>query len=144
MAKRALIKSVMTPFPHSIDAEATITEARIMMEEHDIRTLPVQRQNVLVGLVADRDLRLLLDASGRSLVGDEVRVGDICEPDPYVVDRNHALDDVLLHMASERIGSALVTRKGKLVGVFTVVDACRGYAELLRKVTGLDEDDTVA
>lgn len=144
MSKRPLIKSVMTPFPHVIDASASITEARVMMEENDIRHLPVQHDSALVGLITERDLRLLLDASGRAIPPEEVRIGDVCEPDPFVVDRNVPLDEVLLTMANQRIGSALITRKGKLVGVFTVVDACRGYAELLRQVTGVGEDDTVA
>lgn len=34
-------------------------------------------------------------------------------------------------MAQEHIGCTLVTEKGKLVGVFTTVDACRVLAEVL-------------
>ena len=33
--------AMMTPFPHSIDVEATLAEARGMMDSHDIRHLPV-------------------------------------------------------------------------------------------------------
>jgi CBS domain-containing protein len=34
-------------------------------------------------------------------------------------------------MADNRIGSAIVTKDGKLVGIFTVTDACRALAEVL-------------
>jgi CBS domain-containing protein len=34
-------------------------------------------------------------------------------------------------MAENRIGSAIVTKDGKLVGIFTVTDACRALAEVL-------------
>jgi CBS domain-containing protein len=35
-------------------------------------------------------------------------------------------------MARDHIGAALVVRRGKLVGIFTVTDACRLFAEWLR------------
>jgi CBS domain-containing protein len=34
-------------------------------------------------------------------------------------------------MAEHRIGSAIVTKHDKLVGIFTVTDACRALAEVL-------------
>ncbi|MGO9803915.1 MAG: CBS domain-containing protein [Steroidobacteraceae bacterium] len=34
-------------------------------------------------------------------------------------------------MAQNRIGSAIVTKHGKLVGIFTVTDACRALAEII-------------
>jgi hypothetical protein len=45
-------------------------------------------------------------------------------------------------MAAQRIGSAVVTRRGKLAGVFTASDACRTFADYLDAVEGAgDEDD---
>jgi CBS domain-containing protein len=34
-------------------------------------------------------------------------------------------------MAEHHIGSAVVTKNDKLVGIFTVTDACRALAEIL-------------
>jgi hypothetical protein len=34
-------------------------------------------------------------------------------------------------MADRHIGAALVTRKGQLAGIFTLVDACRTFGEWL-------------
>jgi CBS domain-containing protein len=34
-------------------------------------------------------------------------------------------------MAEHHIGSAIVTKNDKLVGIFTVTDACRALAEVL-------------
>jgi CBS domain-containing protein len=34
-------------------------------------------------------------------------------------------------MAEDHIGSAIVTKNDKLVGIFTVTDACRALAEVL-------------
>jgi CBS domain-containing protein len=44
-------------------------------------------------------------------------------------------------MAEHRLGSALVVRKGKLVGVFTVTDACRVLAGWLREMGAEVEGD---
>ena len=63
----------------------------------------------------------------------ELTVGDICVEDAYTVEHDTALDDVLDYMSNHRIGSALVTRHGKLVGIFTATDACREFAEYLRR-----------
>jgi acetoin utilization protein AcuB len=51
---------------------------------------------------------------------------------PYIVDLNERLDVVLQNMADRHIGSALVTRQGKLAGVFTTTDVCRAFVEYLR------------
>ena len=53
--------------------------------------------------------------------------------DAYIVDLDTRLDEVLAHMAEHHLGSAIITREGKLVGVFTTTDACRHFAEHLRE-----------
>ena len=51
---------------------------------------------------------------------------------------------VLRHMAEHRLGSALVTRRGKLAGVFTVTDACRAFADYLDGGPPGEGDDDAA
>ena len=41
------------------------------------------------------------------------------------------LQRVVAEMAHRRIGSALITKDGRLAGIFTATDACRCLAELL-------------
>ncbi len=59
----------------------------------------------------------------------------------YIVDLATPLAAVLRHMATHRIGSAIVTRRGKLAGVLTTNDACRVFADYLDDVTAIDRDD---
>jgi CBS domain-containing protein len=43
-------------------------------------------------------------------------------------------------MAEHHIGSAIITKNDKLVGIFTVTDACRALAEILEgHPAGTDE-----
>jgi CBS domain-containing protein len=43
-------------------------------------------------------------------------------------------------MAERRIGSAIVVKGDKLVGIFTVTDACRALADVL-KIPDSESDD---
>ena len=125
------LKSVMTPFPWFIHIEDRLGRAAEVMAERDIRHLPVTQDGRLVGVLAERDLQLVMGsvASPEQRAGLTVR--DACVLDAYVVETSEPLDRVLLTMARRHIGSALVVKNGKLAGIFTVSDACRCFAELL-------------
>lgn len=133
MKRMPEIRRIMTPFPHSIAAEAPLSEARDFLSRHRLHHLPVLDGERLVGIVSDRDLTLLLGRNPDFACPGELRVRDAMATDVYVVDMSAPLDQVLDTLVMRRIGSALVTRKGRLAGVFTVTDACRELARLLRE-----------
>lgn len=95
-----------------------------MMDEHAVHHLPVMDSEAIVGMVTGRDL------DGAS---DDVPVRAVHTPAPYVADLATPLEAVLRTMAERHLGSAIVTREGRLAGVFTWVDACRGWAEHLAR-----------
>jgi acetoin utilization protein AcuB len=128
------IKSVMTPFPYSVAADATVVEAQALMATHHVRHLPVKKGPSLIGVISDRELRLAPDPG--------LRVRDVASLDVYLVDLSTPLDEVLAHMARSHVSCALVRKGTRLVGVFTTTDACRLFGEFLR---GQDESpDDVA
>jgi acetoin utilization protein AcuB len=127
------IKTVMTPFPYSIDIDAPIEEARAFMHKQNIRHLPVIARGKLAGIVSDRDIKLYLGPDLDYPQAKETRVRDVFLANPFVVDLNDALDNVLVAMAERHVGSVLVTRDGKLAGLFTATDACRSFADYLRR-----------
>ena len=59
---------------------------------------------------------------------------DVYVPEPYSVDSSTPLDVVLEHMATHHVGSAIVTKHGRIAGIFTATDACRVSCEHLRKL----------
>ncbi len=127
------IKTVMTPFPYFIELTAPLRVARDMMEQHDIRHLPVVETHILVGIITDRDIRLTLGSEYERACEDELQVKDVFIEEAYTVELTEPLDNVLLHMAYNHIGSALVTKNGRLAGLYTVTDACRQFGEFLRE-----------
>lgn len=123
------IKAVMTPFPYTIDAGESMQRAEETLAEHAIRHLPVINGETLVGVVSEREVET---ARRAGFTGRELNVRDLATHGACVVDLDEPLDNVLLRMADQRIDCALVTRQGKLAGIFTTTDACVAYAELLR------------
>jgi len=115
----------MTPLPHSVGLDQPLTVAKEFMREYGIRHLPVQQGGKLVGIVTERDVTFAL------AVGSGLGVEDAYVPEPYIVQSNTPLAEVASQMAGNRFGCALVVDNGKLVGIFTAVDACRNLAEAL-------------
>lgn len=134
------IAVVMTPFPHSIGAERNLADAHAMMEEYGMHHLPVTSDERLVGVVSHRDLAVA-EATG----GDrDTTLGTIYTREPYVVDMHIGIDEVALEMARRRIGSALVTRHDKLVGIVTFSDLAQFIGTTLRELFPPPGDDEIA
>lgn len=128
------VKAVMTPFPYHVGVDDPLEEARRLMDEHGIRHLPVERGERLVGLISERDLRLVESSAPNAAARGHLKVGDACIFEPYAVDLETPLDVVAAEMARRHIGSAIVLRHGKLAGIFTVTDACRALSSVLRAI----------
>lgn len=124
------IQKYMTTAPHSIGDDQPLAKAAGIMKKHNIRHLPVLRAGKLLGILTDRDIRLI-----ESLVGVDattLAVAEVMTEEPYAVDPNTPLDEVTGEMAHKKYGSAVVVQNHKVVGIFTTVDACEALSELLR------------
>ncbi|MFQ5643606.1 MAG: CBS domain-containing protein [Thiogranum sp.] len=132
MKSKPLLKTAMTPFPYSVDLEASFDEASELMGRHNVRHLPVTSDHNVVGVITDRDMTSAMNLRSSSGDSGGLTVKDLYMSDPYIVSVDEPLDNVLLTMAERHIGSVIVTRAGKLAGMFTAVDACRSYGEYLR------------
>ena len=138
------IGSVMTPFPCVVQVNDSVLAARALMVEHEVRHLPVKDGSTLVGVLTDRDLKRALDPSLGLPPKEELFVRDVFVPDAYIVDVGEPLDSVLDHLSSQHIGSALVTKSGRLVGIFTLTDAARRFSRHLRSLFPCHSGDEVA
>ncbi|HTM45941.1 MAG TPA: CBS domain-containing protein, partial [Polyangiaceae bacterium] len=61
----------------------------------------------------------------------KVTVSDAMSPDPYVVAPETPVDEVVQTMARHKYGCAIVAQNHHVVGIFTTVDVCLAFAELL-------------
>jgi len=138
------IGSVMTPFPYVVQVNDSVLAARALMVEYEVRHLPVKDGQTLLGVLTDRDLKRALDPGLGLPPKEELFVRDVFVQDAYVVDIAKPLDDVLAYLSSHHIGSALVTKDGRLVGIFTLTDATRLFGEYLRSLFPSHPGDDVA
>jgi len=123
------IAKYMTTLPHTIGSEQTLAKAEKIMSEHRIRHLPVLQGGKLVGILSDRDVKLV--ESFRDIDPEKVTVEEAYSPDPYITSPGTSLADVCTEMAAHKYGCALVCDNHKLVGIFTWVDALNALNELL-------------
>ncbi|MFT3926607.1 MAG: CBS domain-containing protein [Myxococcales bacterium] len=125
------IEKYMTTSPHTIGVDQPLSQAHGVLREHRIRHLPVLRGGKLAGVLSERDLALietLREVDPRKVVVEEAMNAEV-----YAVSPKASLDEVVRDMAARRYGCAVVVDNLKVVGIFTAVDACRAFAELLQQ-----------
>lgn len=143
MKRNPQVIAFMTPFPHSIDVDAPLEDAHKLMREHHFRHLPVTSGGAIAGVLTDRDMKLIFGPDFGSPNERDLKVRDAYVEQPCVVGASTPVAMVARTMAEKHIGAALVTKHDKLVGIFTVTDACRALAQVLGD-HGEEEEDSVA
>ncbi len=123
------IMKYMSSMPHTIEPSESLLAAQNMMREFRIRHLPVRSGTKLVGIISDKDIDLV--SSFQEVDLKKSMVKNAMTLDPYIVDVETPLNEVCMHMAEAKIGSALVQQSnGTLVGIFTDTDALRTLSEI--------------
>lgn len=123
------IQKYMTMVPHTIGVEQTLEKAIQVMNEYRIRHLPVLSGGRLVGILTDRDIKLV--ESFKDVDTKKVKVDEAFTPDPYITTPHAQLNEVCAEMVLHKYGCVLIEDNKKLVGIFTWVDALRAFDELL-------------
>ena len=141
---RSMVKKVITT-----DKNRSVIEAQEIMEANDIRHLPVvDKENHLLGIVTDRDIRsampfLLLDEQERNLQLEKVKqltVADIMTPNPKTISPMDTIQDALLMIQREKVGAfPVVDEKGVLTGILSVRDLLRAFVNVM----GIGEPGTL-
>ena len=125
-----IVGNVMTKTPVVIEAHQSLSAAQELMKHNHIHHLPVVSNGKAFSMLSQHEINLIL-----SLETDDdkqqICVRDACALQVYKVHPNDSLKIVVDEMAAKRIGSALVVVDGVVVGIFTMVDACRVLADLL-------------
>lgn len=123
------IEKFMTTAPHTIGSDQSLAKAEKMMNEYQIRHLPVLEAGKLVGILSDRDVKMV--ESFKDVNPETVAISEACNEDVYMVSPKAPLNEVCAEMAMHKYGSVLVVDNHKLVGIFTWVDALKAFNELL-------------
>ena len=124
------ISKYMTSMPQTIEPHQTIASARKLMQDLNVRHLPVVAGRELVGILSESDINLISSLKSSDL--KQAHVSDAMKLKPFVVRPETLLDEACGKMAEEKIGSAVVAQEnGTIVGIFTYVDALRTLSEVI-------------
>lgn len=127
MDKTASIAEYMTPMPHTVGSEQTITFAQKLMQKYGIRHLPVLHGGELHGIVSDRDLGMV--AGLNEVNPDSTTVEEAMTQEAYTVSKDASLFAVLEEMLAHKYGSAVVLEGVKIIGIFTTHDSLQLLVE---------------
>lgn len=130
-----VVGDFMTPYPYMVEASESIEHAQRILRENKIRHLPVVRDGKPFSVVTEREINLVFAQCADVLTPEHMKVENFCAQQTYIVEMSEPLVMVLTEMASRHIGSAIVVKDGRLAGIFTSTDACRCFAEYLKRDT---------
>ena len=120
------VGALMTQMPHTIGHDISVAKAKEMMTEFKCHHLPVLDVGHLVGVLSDRDVKVLNSFDNL----ETVKVEEIMSDEPIVVEPDVELNSVVLKMLEHGIHSVIVRAKGeKPWGIFTSTDALKHYVE---------------
>lgn len=135
------VSQSMTRKVITVSKQMPLLEARALMHEHNIRHLPVvEADNLLVGIITDRDIRSALPytlATGQSDPQAQekyshLRVADVMTINPATISPTDTLQDALLLIQESRVGAfPVVDRMGKLTGILSIRDLLRAFINVL-------------
>jgi acetoin utilization protein AcuB len=127
--KQIRVADWMTETVLAVETFDSISIARQLMAKHRINQLPVLDNDVLVGIVTDRDLRdayptsMMIDR-GKAIdrFADSVTVEEVMSHDVFTVRPDTPLKKAVGLLRRHRIGSLPVVENRSLVGIITRSD----------------------
>ncbi|HSD63211.1 MAG TPA: CBS and ACT domain-containing protein [Ignavibacteriaceae bacterium] len=117
-----IIREVMHPDPVTVSPTTKLKEAYKIMQQKNIRHLPVMDNDIVVGIVTDRDLRL---ATSRLTIEPFDVDAEIEKIMSHPVQFTHPSDPIEIAtrtMRELKIGCLPVIEEMKLVGIVTGMD----------------------
>lgn len=125
------IREYMTPAPQTTPPSRSLTAAVRQMRDHRVRHLPVVDEGRVVGVLSQRDVLIIESLPGVNPT--EVQVEEAMSPDAFMVGPQTPLAEAIETMIERKIGSAVVCEGGRVIGVFTTIDALRALHRLLER-----------
>ena len=141
------VRDIMTRSLITAPSSMSIVEARALMDGRRVRHLLVVDDDVLVGIVTDRDIRLNMPSPATSLSVWElnylvarVRLADVMTKAVITVDRDRDAREVARILVTHKIGALPVVDHGRPIGIVTETDFLRAYiagvAEAVEAIVG--------
>lgn len=134
------ISEWMSPQPIIVAPGTPVSDARELMQRKWIRHLLVMTGERLVGIITDRDIRLVLPSPATSLSVWEVHyilakmtVEQVMTRSVITIAPDRPVVEAVRVMLERKIGALPVAEGWRVVGIITETDLLRAFAQLLGK-----------
>ena len=125
----------------TVEEQTPIIEVMKLLEEHDIRHLPVTRDGKLVGMISDRDVKEASPSKTTTLKAQELyyllaemKAKDVMRKDPIVISPDQTMEVAAVKMLEHKVtGMPVITNSGELIGIISQGDVFR----VLISITGI-------
>lgn len=125
----------------TVEEQTPIIDVMHLLEEHDIRHIPVTKEGKLVGMITDRDVKEASPSKATTLKAQELyyllaemKARDVMKADPIVISPDQTMEVAAVKMLEHKVtGIPVVTRTGDLIGIISQGDVFR----VLISITGI-------
>jgi acetoin utilization protein AcuB len=140
-----LVKGWMTTDVVTVDEDASMMKASIIMKEKKIRCLPVvNRKGELVGIVSDRDLKdaapskaTTLDVYELNYLLSSIKIKDLMTTNLAYVRPDETVEFAAILMLENKISSLpVINNKSELIGIVTQTDIFKVLINIAGVYTG--------
>ncbi len=132
------ISEWMSPQPITVPPATPVSDARELMQRERIRHLLVMTGERLVGIITDRDIRLVLPSPATSLSVWEVHyilakmtVEQVMTRSVIAIAPDRPVVEAVRVMLERKIGALPVAEGWHVVGIITETDLLRAFAVVL-------------
>ncbi|MEZ4519056.1 MAG: CBS domain-containing protein [Chloroflexota bacterium] len=126
----------MTPIPNTVATSTRLRQVMEIMKTENCRQLPVLESGKLVGIITDRDIRLVMNSPlvlhGRwqdEEILDQVTAESCMTPNPMTVSPDTPAYRAANMLSIYKFGALPVVEDETLVGIITVTDFLDYFAE---------------
>jgi acetoin utilization protein AcuB len=131
------VGDIMSVSPVTITPSTSVHAAQALMQQRKIRHLPVLKDGRLVGMISDRDIRLVLPSPATSLTVWEIRhlldkltVGEVMTYFVMTTAPDCPVTEAVGRMLGHRIGALPVVEDHQVIGILTRTDVLRAFRRL--------------
>ncbi len=136
------VKNWMTLDPFVLTADQPIKVAVQQQVENRIRHMPVVRDDALVGILTDRDLKRALPSVMAGATPEEYRafmertlVSEVMTRNPVTCEPETDMRDAVRIFVEHKFGAIPVVENGRVVAILCQTDALRALLNLLEEST---------
>lgn len=129
-----MVRSVIT-----IEPDARVKDALMLMKKHSVRHLPVVENGVFVGLLTSGDVKQAILAC----MLETMKVREVMLSAPYTIRRENTLEDAARLIYEKNIGCLPVIEDGKVQGILTVNDILKAFIDIMGVLKGGSRIDVI-